>query len=43
MKMEHEVSAPHPGVVVEVRVEEGQQVDAGTVLVVLDESAASAE
>jgi len=39
MKMEHDVTAPHDGVVREVLVEVGQQVDAGTVLVALDEGA----
>lgn len=37
MKMEHAVTAPHDGVVREVRVDIGQQVDAGAVLVVLEE------
>jgi len=37
MKMEHEVAAPHDGVVRAVSVEPGQQVNAGDVLVVLDE------
>jgi len=37
MKMEHEVVAPHDGVVREVMVEAGQQVDTGDVLVILDE------
>lgn len=37
MKMEHEVTAPHDGVVREVCIEVGQQVDAGAVLVALDE------
>jgi len=36
MKMEHEVTAPHDGVVRDVLVEAGQQVDAGAVLVALD-------
>jgi len=35
MKMEHEVTAPHAGVVSEVRIEVGQQVDAGAILVVI--------
>jgi acetyl-CoA carboxylase biotin carboxylase subunit len=39
MKMEHAVNAPHAGVVREVRVEVGQQVEAGAVLVVLEEPA----
>jgi propionyl-CoA carboxylase alpha chain len=38
MKMEHEVTAPHDGVVRDVLVEVGQQVDAGAVLVALDEA-----
>jgi multidrug efflux pump subunit AcrA (membrane-fusion protein) len=38
--MEHDVVAPHDGIVREVRVEAGQQVDAGDVLVVLEESTA---
>ena len=37
MKMEHEVVAPHDGTVREVLVQVGQQVEAGAVLVVLDE------
>jgi biotin carboxyl carrier protein len=36
MKMEHEVVAPHDGVVREVRAQVGQQVDTGEVLVILD-------
>jgi acetyl/propionyl-CoA carboxylase alpha subunit len=36
MKMEHAVRAPHDGVVVEVRVAVGDQVDTGDVLVVLE-------
>jgi propionyl-CoA carboxylase alpha chain len=35
MKMEHTVSAPHDGVVSELRVALGQQVDTGAVLAVL--------
>ena len=38
MKMEHEVAAPHDGVVREVLVEVGQQVDTGAVLVVIEEN-----
>ncbi len=38
MKMEHDIVAPHAGIVREVRVAQGDQVDAGAVLVVLDES-----
>jgi len=34
--MEHEVTAPHDGVVRAVSVEPGQQVNAGDVLVVVD-------
>ena len=37
MKMEHEVRAPGDGVVGRVQVEPGQQVNAGDVLVVVDE------
>jgi propionyl-CoA carboxylase alpha chain len=37
MKMEHTVSSPSDGVVSDVRVEAGQQVDAGSVLAVVDE------
>jgi biotin carboxyl carrier protein len=36
MKMEHAVRAPHDGVVVEVQVAVGDQVDTGDVLVVLE-------
>ncbi|HVN86463.1 MAG TPA: biotin carboxylase N-terminal domain-containing protein [Candidatus Binatia bacterium] len=43
MKMEHEVAAPHNGIVREVRVEVGQQVDSDDVLVVLDEAPPSEE
>ena len=39
MKMEHEVRAPEDGVVREVPVEAGQQVDAGALLVILEEGA----
>jgi len=42
MKMEHEVVAPEEGTVEEVRVEAGQQVEAGAVLVVLAPNGASA-
>jgi acetyl/propionyl-CoA carboxylase alpha subunit len=38
MKMEHEVTAPYDGVVHEVLVEVGQQVDTGAVLVTLEEN-----
>jgi len=37
MKMEHTVAAPVDGTVAAVSVTAGQQVDAGTVLVVVDE------
>jgi biotin carboxyl carrier protein len=37
MKTEHRVTAPHAGVVDQVLVDEGQEVGAGTVLVVLPE------
>ena len=36
MKMEHQVTAPRAGTLLEIRVKEGQQVDAGQVLAVLD-------
>jgi biotin carboxyl carrier protein len=39
MKMEHEVTAPHDGKISEVRVETGQQVEAGAVLVVIEAGA----
>jgi biotin carboxyl carrier protein len=38
MKMEHTVTAPTHGTVSAVKVQAGQQVDAGAVLVVVDES-----
>jgi biotin carboxyl carrier protein len=38
MKMEHPVTAPSDGTVAEVRVEPGQQVDEGSLLVRLDTS-----
>jgi biotin carboxyl carrier protein len=38
MKMEHTVAAPRAGRVAEVRVEEGEQVSAGRVLVVLEDA-----
>jgi acyl-CoA carboxylase subunit alpha len=38
MKMEHTVASPTDGVVSEVRVEAAQQVDAGSVLAVVDDS-----
>jgi biotin carboxyl carrier protein len=41
MKMEHEVTAPHDGIVLDVCVEVGQQVEAEAVLIVLEESAAA--
>jgi biotin carboxyl carrier protein len=37
------VVAPADGTVREVRVDEGQQVEAGSILVVLEESAAASE
>jgi propionyl-CoA carboxylase alpha chain len=40
MKMEHTVAAPTTGKVAEVRVQPGQQVEAGTVLVVVAEEEA---
>jgi propionyl-CoA carboxylase alpha chain len=36
MKMEHTVSSPGPGSVVALAVTAGQQVDAGTILAVVD-------
>lgn len=36
MKMEHEIVAPHAGAVAELRVGEGHQVDAGTVVAVVN-------
>jgi propionyl-CoA carboxylase alpha chain len=38
MKMEHTVAAPASGAVSEVRVQAGQQVEAGAVLVVVEET-----
>jgi pyruvate/2-oxoglutarate dehydrogenase complex dihydrolipoamide acyltransferase (E2) component len=44
MKMEHQVAAPAAGVVAELNVREGQQVEAGAVLAVItDETAETAE
>jgi acetyl/propionyl-CoA carboxylase alpha subunit len=43
MKMEHTVASPIDGVVSEVRVTAGQQVDAGSVLVVVDDDAVAAD
>jgi len=43
MKMEHTVAAPSAGTVTTVAVTAGQQVDAGTVLVVVDEPDDSGE
>ena len=37
MKMQHPINAPVDGIVAEVGVAAGQQVDAGTVLAVIDE------
>jgi len=37
MKMEHEVHAPHDGIVRQLLAQEGQQVESGDILVVLDE------
>jgi propionyl-CoA carboxylase alpha chain len=42
MKMQHNVSAPHDGVVGEIDVKVGQQVSAGDVLAVVEESGESA-
>ena len=38
MKMEQTMTAPTDGVVASVRVAEGDQVDAGAALIVIDES-----
>jgi biotin carboxyl carrier protein len=38
MKMEHAIHSPHAGVVTEVLVTAGQQVDNGQVLVVVDDT-----
>jgi propionyl-CoA carboxylase alpha chain len=43
MKMEHTVAAPATGVVTEVRVQPGQQVDAGSVLAVVEEESNDAD
>jgi propionyl-CoA carboxylase alpha chain len=43
MKMEHRVNSPTTGVVGEVRVQPGQQVDAGSVLAVVEEEAAEGD
>ncbi|MFP5308573.1 MAG: acetyl/propionyl/methylcrotonyl-CoA carboxylase subunit alpha [Actinomycetes bacterium] len=43
MKMEHRITAPADGVVAEVRVEAGSQVDADAVLVVVEDPATLAE
>jgi propionyl-CoA carboxylase alpha chain len=39
MKMEHTVAAPAAGVITELRVQAGQQVDSGAVLAVLSDDA----
>jgi biotin carboxyl carrier protein len=36
MKMEHAIRAPHQGILREVRVEVGQQVETGALLVVVE-------
>jgi propionyl-CoA carboxylase alpha chain len=38
MKMEHEIVAPAPGVVSELRVQAGSQVETGEILAVIDDS-----
>jgi len=43
MKMEQPVTAPHDGVVAELRVEQGQQVDVDDLLVVVDSEGGGAE
>ncbi|MCA9604743.1 MAG: acetyl-CoA carboxylase biotin carboxyl carrier protein subunit, partial [Myxococcales bacterium] len=40
MKMEHAIGAPHDGIVAEVCVAEGDQVDEGAVLVIVREEGA---
>jgi biotin carboxyl carrier protein len=40
MKMEHTVPAPHDGIVTEIGVREGQTVNTGTVLAVVEEGGA---
>jgi pyruvate/2-oxoglutarate dehydrogenase complex dihydrolipoamide acyltransferase (E2) component len=40
MKMEHTVRAPHDGIVAEIGVGQGQTVDTGTVLAVVEEAGA---
>jgi biotin carboxyl carrier protein len=41
MKVEYRVTAPDAGLVADVRVVEGERVEAGTVLVVLDQPPAA--
>ena len=41
MKMEHTISAPAPGVLVELNVEPGQQVEVGAILARVDNPARS--
>jgi biotin carboxyl carrier protein len=38
MKMEHRVTAPHPGTVADVRAHPGDQVSGGDLLAVIDEA-----
>ena len=38
MKMEHQITSPHPGTVSEVFVQAGQQLDSGQPLVTVDPS-----
>jgi propionyl-CoA carboxylase alpha chain len=40
MKMEHEIVAPAAGIVVEMRVQEGAQVETGAVLAVIEDQPA---
>jgi pyruvate carboxylase subunit A/propionyl-CoA carboxylase alpha chain len=42
MKMEHTIKAPGPGVLAELHVEPGQQVDVGTVLARIGDTAEGA-
>jgi propionyl-CoA carboxylase alpha chain len=43
MKMEHTVAAPVDGVLAEIHVAQGDQVDTGQVLAVVDDSAEGAD
>jgi propionyl-CoA carboxylase alpha chain len=43
MKMQHQINAPDDGTVTELRVQEGRQVDVGTVLAVVTPAEKDAE